>query len=127
MQILYKIAEHKKLIYSLNIVADILFFGLTDPKYLSVWLMPLAFLLALGTVYMSVRAIFTILKLLGYVSGRRYRMSLIVAAFMFILVLMQAVGQLSTRDVLVLLPATALAYFYYSIVLSKNTISNKNL
>ncbi len=90
--------------------------------------MPLAFLLVLGTVYMFVRVIFTLLRLLGYIDGKqRNWTSLILAALIFILVLMQAVGQLSIRDILVLIPAVALAYFYYSIVLSKNSISGNNL
>lgn len=89
--------------------------------------MPLAFLLVLSTLYVFTRAVFVVLSFLGYVDVKRHWVPVVVTLFVFLLIAMQSLGQLSIRDILVLLPATGLAYFYYSIVLSKNSFTNNNL
>lgn len=110
------IKEHKKLSASVLLFADIIFFTLTNPNNSSPFVMAFGFLLVLGSIYALSRAVFNILRFLGYVKETRKWVKEAITGLIFLLIIMQSVGQLSMMDALALIPVSIVGYFYYSFI-----------
>lgn len=98
-----------------TIVADAAFFGLTDPAKVGTALLMIGFVLAVATIYWLSRG-FTLL--LGLYSKtlrqQRTRLTRALTVSGAVLVALQSIGQLSLRDLAVLLPLVTITYFYIS-------------
>jgi hypothetical protein len=95
------------------LLADALFFGLTDPMNVASPLLIVGFLLMLTTLYFVILALLKLAKLYGLHDvrlGRRFARG--TTAISGGLMALQSIGQLSTRDLLILLPLAMVAYLY---------------
>jgi len=105
---------------ALLVVVDILFFTTTDPgKVAAPWLI-VGYILAVATLYWIVRAIVAFLGLYSKALRRqKRRLATLLTLIGAILLAMDTVGQLSFRDLAVLVPLALIAYFYLSYGKSK--------
>ncbi|HET7320252.1 MAG TPA: hypothetical protein VFI84_01540 [Candidatus Saccharimonadales bacterium] len=101
-------------------VLDIAFFSTTDPsKVAAPWLI-VGYILAVATLYWVVRALVAFLGL--YSKGLRRqkkRFTKVLTLTGAILLAMQSVGQLSLRDIAMIVPLALLSYFYFTYGRSK--------
>lgn len=79
-------------------------------------LMVFAFMLVLGTCYLFCYSVFYLLKRLGYIANGKAWLRISFTLFIFILLIMQSIGQLSIRDVIALILIGVVGYFYYSYI-----------
>lgn len=114
MHIIEIIKVHKKKSVLLLLIGDIAFFTLISPIKLPLALVAVSFLLVLLSLYVVFCFSYNILFSLGYIQGRHRWLREAITLFIFLLLIMQSVGQLSGRDVLSLIAIAAVAYFYYS-------------
>ncbi len=91
--------------------ADIILFGSTDPKEVPSFMLIVGFLLMAATLYYVLEAMLALLKLYG-LPLRNKRLLRIATMLISGLLALQSIGQLGIRDVIILGPLTALAYFY---------------
>ena len=111
-----KFAKKSFVVYFLaTLAADAAFFGLTNPsRVATVWLM-VGFILAVASIYWLSRGLVALLGL--YSKAIRRQHTRLVRAFTIsggALVALQSVGQLTLRDLAVLLPLVIIGYFYLS-------------
>ena len=107
------------------IIADILFFGLTRPDKLPSFALIVGFLLLSATLYCLFRDLLVVASWYGIPLGKhRFRLAKVGAGLCSGLLALQSIGELGSRDVLVLLPFTLLAYVYFS-YRSPNTRSSE--
>lgn len=100
-----------------TVVADALFFGLTNPADAGTTQLMIGFVLAVATIYWLARGFAGLLGLYSKVLKRqRRRLTKALTIGGAVLIGLQSMGQLSPRDVAVLLPLIVLAYFYVSYV-----------
>lgn len=116
MHIVEIIKANKKKSTLLLLIVDIIFFSLISPSKLSWVVMAASYMLVLLTLYVASCFSYKILLSLGYIQGRRTWLREGVTLFIFLLLMMQSVGQLSGRDVLSLIAIASVAYFYYSYI-----------
>jgi len=109
------INQHKKKIVGALIGVDCLFFGLTSPDRVPAVVLVFGFALLVANLYVAVSALVALMRWYGISIGRHKRKIIIaLTASLSVLVALQSTGQLTSRDLLVLLPFVALAYFYTS-------------
>jgi len=100
---------------AITFAADGLFFGLTNPSKVStIWLM-VGFVLAVASIYWLARGFVALLGL--YSKALRKQHKRLVRAFTLsgaVLIALQSIGQLTFRDLVVLLPLVLIGYFYVS-------------
>ena len=97
------------------LTVDGLFFGLTDPQRLPAYMVIVAFLLVVVNVYMLVRGLLLALSWYGVpLKHERRRLARLTTLILASLLALQSIGQLSARDLAVLLPFALLAYGYVS-------------
>lgn len=94
--------------------ADALFFGLTDPARAPSVLFIVAFLLMVVSLYYLVRGFMALMAWYGVRATRSKRVALTVAAVVGGLMALQSINQLTTRDMVVVVPLVMVAYFYFS-------------
>lgn len=97
----------------LTVAADGLFFGLTDPaKVASLWLVA-GYLLAVVNLYWFFRVLVAVAGVYMKPIQRQQRhLTGVLTVTAAILLGMQSMGQLSVKDMAVLLPLVVLGYFY---------------
>ena len=113
MQQLIRTRKHWSPAVYLGLV-DLLFFGLTDPSRVPSSYFIVAFILVAVTIYASAKGFCQLLKWYGMPIKRQQRVALTFGGIASGLLALQSVGQLTTRDLAVLLPLAVLAYFYFS-------------
>ena len=97
------------------IIIDAIFFAATDPMAVASVFLIAAFCLAAATMYSALRVGITIVAWYGGKTPRnRHRLALGITGVICGLLALQTIGQLSGRDVLVLLPLSLVAYLYAS-------------
>ncbi|HVX23812.1 MAG TPA: hypothetical protein VG992_00500 [Candidatus Saccharimonadales bacterium] len=94
--------------------ADGLFFGSTDPQSVPAWLTIVGFGLMIATVYLVARLLLVIGSWYG-LQVRQRRLAMVVAMVLGGVLALQSIGELSVRDVAVLLPLGLLGYTYLAI------------
>ncbi|HTB48743.1 MAG TPA: hypothetical protein VK712_01530 [Verrucomicrobiae bacterium] len=100
---------------SVLLVADGLFFTLTDPERLPSFAWIIGFVLLALTLYVLAYAVLGVGSWYGLPFKRhRRRLAGVLAGLVSGLLALQSVGELSARDVLVLLPLALIAYLYSS-------------
>lgn len=95
--------------------ADLLFFGLTNPANVPSFALILGFLLFAATLYQIVQGLFRLGVWYGIAfSERQKRFARITTGVVAGAVALQSMGQLSGRDMLVVVPFALLIYMYLS-------------
>lgn len=94
------------------LAADLLLFGTTDPGTVPSYLLIVGFILMSATLYYLLDGLLALARLYGFPIRRRRRVLRALALSLSGVLALQSIGQLSVKDVLILAPLTALAYFY---------------
>lgn len=95
------------------LILDSLFFGLTDPAEVPSFALVIGFLLFTATLYQLIKGLFKLVSWYGLAfTAQKRRFAKIFTAIIAGLVALQSIGQLSQRDILVLIPLALLAYLY---------------
>lgn len=95
--------------------ADLLFFGLTNPANVPSFALIIGFLLFVATVYVAIQGLFQLGVWYGFAfSERQKRFARIFTGVIAGAVALQSMGQLSGRDLLVVIPFALLIYMYLS-------------
>jgi hypothetical protein len=117
------IRQHKKLAVLIIFALDILYFIFLNPNNLAFYLMFVGFVLVLANTYIICRSAYKLMNLMGFLrSYRRWRIESI-TLFVFVLLIMQALGQLTFIDIAALIPITLLGYWYFTYVGSQKITS----
>lgn len=93
---------------------DAIVFGLTNADTVPSFMMMVAFLLLVATLYYTFRAGFRLVRAYGLTFKRERRIALYLTGVSAGLLALQSIGELGQRDVLILLPLAVLAYLYSS-------------
>lgn len=98
-----------------TVLASALFFSATNPTHiLSLWLM-LGFLLLVGLLYWLICGLVALLGVYAKpIAANHRRLERALTLLGALLIAMQSAGQLTLKDVAVLLPLVLLAYLYVS-------------
>ncbi len=96
------------------ILSDALFFLLNDPYKLPATLMLLGFVLCGLSVYLLCKIGARVIKAIGFIKEERHLVIVATSALVTMVLILQALGQLSFRDIVALLALTAVAYFYFT-------------
>lgn len=97
------------------IALDGLFFGLTEPRTVAAPVLMVAFALVVANLYCVIRGGIRLARWYGISFGSHARrVALVITGVIGGVVALQSIGQLSARDVIVLLPFAAIAYLYTS-------------
>lgn len=115
-----RIRKYKKTLSLAVLVGDALFLLFSNPASIAPELMILAFVLVYATIYMVCHFIATFLIWMGAISSIRRWALIAISGAAFILVMLQTFGQLSLRDIAVLVPLLIVAYFYFTRVARNN-------
>ncbi|HXR50150.1 MAG TPA: hypothetical protein VN778_03945 [Verrucomicrobiae bacterium] len=107
------LVHHRFGLIILLLAVDSLFFGLTSPQKVASWLLVVGVLLFLTSLYYFLLAGLTVARWYGLPTGKRpRRLAKVLVGTTGFLVALQSIGELSSRDVLVLLPLGVIVYLY---------------
>ena len=112
-QILAIASTHKKTLSVMLLLADGFFFALSDPQHMAIPAMVLGWLLIAASTYLLFSFGSKLLKLAGLLKQEKRISVISLSGFVYLLVLLQAVGQLSLRDVAALVPLAIIGYLYF--------------
>ena len=101
------------------IIGDILFFSNTNPSPATLPLMIMGFLLIFTSFYIIFRLGFKLLRVIGFFELHRRWVIEFLAGSFFILIILQALGQLTFKDIAALVPVAIIGYFYYTYISSQ--------
>jgi hypothetical protein len=96
------------------LIIDSLVFGLTDPNKVPSFMLIVAFLLVAATLYCVTRVFIRVSRIYGFKVSHPRRLALILTSISGGLIALQSMGELTGRDMLVLLPLIVLSYLYVS-------------
>lgn len=106
--------NHIRLIL-LMLAVNIGFFGFTNPESIPSFGLVAGFLLFTATLYVFVQGVFKLGEWYGIAySERRKRFARIVTGVIAGAVALQSIGQLSSRDLMLIVPFAVVVYFYLS-------------
>jgi hypothetical protein len=109
------LGHHKFRAVVLLLVVDSLFFSFTNPQKVASWLLIVGVLLLLYSLYYALLGILAVAVWYGLPAGKQpARLAKVIVGMVGFLVALQSIGELSARDVLVLLPLGVIAYLYSS-------------
>lgn len=92
--------------------ANGLLFGLTNASSASSFVLIAGLILLVVTFYYLVNALLNFVRLYGLSIKRKKRLALYITGFLAGLVALQSIGELNTRDVMVLVPLAFIGYAY---------------
>jgi len=96
-------------------VADTLFFGLIDPTKAYALVIIVGFGLLVLTIYMIVDLLLALLeRVVMFPVMTRHRLHTSITMLVALLIAMQSIGQLTTKDLFAIVPLTLVAAFYLS-------------
>jgi len=96
---------------------DILFFGLVNPTTSNSYVVILGCILIILSTYALVLIVTRLVAIFIPVSvATQKRFTLFVSLLLVFILLMQSIGQLSTRDLIAILPLLAVLYIYLTYV-----------
>ncbi len=94
---------------------DGLFFGFTEPRTVAAPMLMVGFGLIVANLYFMIRGAIRLARWYGVSFGSHARrVAMVATGVIGSVVALQSVGQLSPRDVIVLLPFAVIAYLYTS-------------
>jgi hypothetical protein len=94
------------------LIIDLLFFGNTNTNKDPSFIVIIGFILLMMTIYLVVFAIISFLKLYGLPVKNKKRIAIYISALFAVLTALQSIGELTSKDVLVLLPIAVIGYLY---------------
>ena len=94
------------------LAADAVLFGTTDPRDTASFMLIVGFLMLSATIYYVLDGLLAVSRLYGLRLRNDKRVKKTATMLVGGLLALQSMGQLSLRDLLILAPLTALAYFY---------------
>ncbi|MDB5175891.1 MAG: hypothetical protein JWM81_749 [Candidatus Saccharibacteria bacterium] len=94
------------------IIADSLFFGLTDPKELGSAMLILGFSLVVATLFLLTRLTRLIMQRWSPTLARHKHLDVCITGLICATLGLQSIGQMTSRDFMVLLLSTAAMYWY---------------
>lgn len=101
------------------LAADGLFFSLTNSTSVPSILIIAGFLLLMATLYQLIYAVMGLLRVYGLPIKQKRRVTAYMTAIIGFLVALQSIGELASKDILVLAPLAAIGYMYNAY--AKNT------
>jgi hypothetical protein len=102
---------------ALVISCDLLFFATTDPRTASPPILIISCALTTVTVYLVCRLAMELVgKLFDLSTPTKKHAAVSITIALTFLILMQSIGQLSSRDILAVVPLAVVSYFYLSYV-----------
>lgn len=101
------------------LVIDGFFFGLTNPNKINSVFLIAGFILLGLTLYLLVQIIMSYLIKLGFKFKNRREIAIFSSVLVVILLALQSIGQLSGRDVLIIIPAIILLFIYLTYIRPK--------
>ncbi len=116
------IFKYKKTLAFIILISDALFLIFSNPATIPPGLMALAFLLIYATIYMACYLIAGVIGWMGIVSSVKRWVIIVISFVAFMLVVLQVAGQLSLKDIVILVPLLIIAYLYFTKV-TKNITS----
>jgi hypothetical protein len=96
----------------LLIVIDMGFFGLTDPNKVDSGLLIIGYLLLVVTLFAVMRLLARVISLYGVPKNQANRVMGMTGGVISLCLALSSVGELSMRDLVVILPLAALLYIY---------------
>lgn len=96
------------------IAVDGVMFGLTNAGSVPLIGLMAGFILLAVTFYYFVRGLLSFARLYGVSIRRKRRLAMVVTGSVSVLVALQSIGELNSRDVLVLAPLMFIGYIYSS-------------
>ena len=94
------------------LILDGLFFGLTDPNKINSIFLIVGFVLFAVSLYVLTQIILDFMIKLGFKMKNRRKIAVFIAVLACLLLALQSIGQLTDRDVLIIVPLAALLYIY---------------
>lgn len=94
------------------LAVDLIFFTRTDASKVAPIVLIAGFLLLVVTCYIGIYGLLSFARLYGIPFHHKKRLAMFLSGVVGLLVALQSIGELSSRDVLVILPLAALAYAY---------------
>jgi hypothetical protein len=104
----------------LLVLADLLFFSFTNPSSVASFVLIIGFLLLIATLYWLVRLAVT--GICFYIPALRHtrgRLTIFITGIIGALLALQSIGQLTTRDAIVIVPIALVLYVYFMYARSK--------
>lgn len=101
------------------LVADAVLFTGTNARTAPSYMLVVGFILLMATVYVLWGGLFALAALYGFKVKRRGRFAFYLTCLVGMVVALQSIGELSPRDVAVLLPLAVIAYLYSSYGIKK--------
>ncbi len=118
------LGHHKLWSAAALLAADCLFFSFTSPQKVASWFLIVGVLLFIISLYYLFVCLLHLARWYGLPSGKRpQRLAKLVVGLLGSLVALQSIGELSSRDVLVLLPLGFIAYLYSYRALNRSELS----
>jgi hypothetical protein len=96
------------------LLIDIIFFGSTNTTKVASYLVIVGFLLLTMSFYQVIYYFLSFIKLYGIPIKRKSHLAIYLTVVLGILVALQSIGELSPKDIIVLLPLAAVGYVYSS-------------
>jgi hypothetical protein len=107
------LAHHNTKQLTLLFIADSVFFSVTNPQKVASWLLIVGVLLLTASLYYVELGLLTAAKWYGLPSGKQpKRLAKVSVGILGCLMALQSIGELSSRDIWVLLPLGFVAYLY---------------
>ena len=91
---------------------DFIFFGFTNASSVAPILLIVGFVLFSLTMYILMYALFSFIQLYGIPIHHKKRLSMFFSIVVGVLIALQSIGELSIRDVFVILPLSCIGYLY---------------
>ena len=123
MQIIKTASTHKVLQIAALLFADTIFFIVNDPSHLSLILMILGWILIGITVYMVCLYGVRISLRAGLIKDQKRINPVLLSGVIYLVLVLQAVGQLTLRDIAALLPLMIIGYLYFKRVKSEKVVA----
>jgi hypothetical protein len=114
---MHKLTRHINLTHWLIlslVIIDLLFFGKTDSSNVPSFLLVIGFLLLIITAYMIVYSFLGVARLYGLPLKRKKRLSAYIIITFGLIFALQSMGELSAKDILVIIPIAVIGYIYTS-------------
>ena len=107
------------------IIADLVFFSTTNPSNVPSYMLVVGFVLFMATFYYLVLGLFRLGKWYGLdFTNKQIRLARIITVVTGVILALQTTGQLSHREIFVLIPLAMIAYAYMSYVrLNRQSVS----
>ena len=115
MRLIFKAMFSRRMKYLMALVVlDSIIFGGSNAKMVASFMLAIGFILLLATVYQVFHGILSLGRLYGLRLKRQNRFALYITGVTGIVIALQSIGELTLRDVVVLLPLAGIAYLYSS-------------